>query len=309
MVSGIREDVGYDFKNYISFYLFNSAPEFGFNLVNKGLKTLGFNYHAMFFLYSLVTIVLVCKGIEQYTSHAKIAFLLYILIPGLYLNSFSIVRQSVAIAILFYGYRFLHNKKIGRYIIVALTATSFHYSSLFSIPFFLLSLWAKNIKKWMYFVILIVGILLSRVNIIAIIFTSLLGSSHYLAYATYNDGGASFAKILVLNGFAVVLLLFFNKKADDKIKMMYFFTILSVVIVTMFGSVGAVTRFSYYFKIFEIALVANIIYYFKNKDARLFIILFIIVGYYGFMFYNALAVDLKLDYFPKMTPYRTFLMK
>jgi hypothetical protein len=188
-------------------------------------------------------------------------------------------------------------------------AASFHYSSLLSIPFFLLSLQAKNIKKWMYFVMLAVGVVLSRINLVPIIFTSLLGSTRYLAYATYDDGGASFAKILVLNGFAAILLLFFNKKTDDRIKTMYFFTILSVVAVTTFGSVGAVTRFSYYFKIFEIVLIADILYRFKNKDTRLFVMLFIVVGYYGFMFYNALYVDLALDYLPKLTPYRTFLEK
>jgi hypothetical protein len=188
-------------------------------------------------------------------------------------------------------------------------AAGFHYSSLLSIPFFLWSLQAKNIKKWMYFVILAAGVVLSKINLVSIIFTVLLGSTRYVAYATYDDGGVSFFKILVLNFFVFILLLFFYKKIPRNIKEMYFFTVLSTVIVTVFGSVSAVTRFSYYFRIFEIILIADVIYLIKNKDIRLFVIVFLVLGYYGFMFFNALLVDLKSDSFPKLTPYSTFLEK
>jgi hypothetical protein len=307
IISGIRDDVGYDFRNYISFYLLESAPEFGFNLVSKFMKLLGLNYNWMFFLFSFFTIMFIGKGIEQYTSHAKIAFLIYILVPGLYLNSFSIVRQSISIAVLFYGYHFLQNKKSFSYIITVFIATSFHYASLFTIPFFLISLQVKNIKRWMYLFIILISIFLTRINLISIIFSRILGSTRYLAYATYNDEGAGLFKILTLNIFVLILLFFFYKKMNLKLKTMYFFTVLSVAIVTVFGSVGAITRFSYYFRIFEVVLMADIIYLVKNKDARLFLIIILIVGFYGSMFFNALLVDLRLEYFPKITPYRSLL--
>jgi hypothetical protein len=134
-----------------------------------------------------------------------------------------------------------------------------------------------------------------------------LGSTRYLAYASYNDRGASFEKIIVLNTFMCILLFLFDEKMNDKIKTMYFFTVLSTAIVTTFSSVGAITRFSYFFKIFEIILIADIIYFFKNKDIRLFIIVFIIFGYYGVMFFNALLVDVKIELFPKIVPYKIFL--
>jgi hypothetical protein len=309
VVSGIRENVGYDFKNYISFYLLANAPEIGFNLVVKGLKLFGLNYNWMFFLFSLATLILVCKGIEQYTSHVKMAFLFYILIPGLYLNSFSIVRQSISIAILFFGYQFLQNKNIWKYVITVLMAAGFHYSSLFAVPFFLLSLQAIKIQRWMYFIILLSSFFLSKINLIPIIFNFILGSTRYLAYATFDDGGSNYSKIIVLNGFVCILLLFFNNKMNNKFKVLYFFVALSTAVVTIFHSVEAVTRFAYYFRIFEIILVAEVIYLLRNKDARLFAIIIIVVGYYGFMFYNALLVDIKLDSSPKMTPYSTFFEK
>lgn len=308
IISGIREDVGYDFRNYVSFYLRENSPEFGFNLVNKGLKLFGLNYNSMFFLFSFMTIMFVCKGIESYTHHTRIAFLIYMLIPGLYLNSFSIVRQSIAIAVLFYGYRFLVNKEKRKYIITIILASGFHYSSLLTIPFFLLSLKAIRIKEWMYLFMIIGSLCLARLNLITVIFGHILGSTRYVAYATYDDAGTSFLKILVLNIFILILLLLY-KKMNSIDKKMYFLAVLGTSIVTIFGSVGAVTRFSYYFRIFEIVLVADMIYLFKKKDIRLIMIILLMTGYYGPIFYNSLLVDTKLGSSPKITPYKTFLEK
>ncbi|KAA6352594.1 Transmembrane protein EpsG [termite gut metagenome] len=303
IVSGIRENVGYDFANYVSFYLLENASEPGFNLINRGLKLFGLNYHWMFILFSFATIIFVFKGIKYYTLHTNIAFFIYILIPGLYLNSFSIVRQAIAIAILFYGYRFLYNKKLVKYTIIVIAAASFHYSSLFAIPFFLVSLKVKKMKYWIYYLVIIASIFLSKINFIPMIFEKVLGSTSYLTYAAYDDGGISFSKILILNIF-ILIILFFYKRMSDIDKTMFFFLVLAVSIVTIFGSIGAVTRFSYYFRIFEIILISDVIYLLKSKYNKLILLVFVL-GYYGIMFFHAISYDLKLEYFPKMTPYQT----
>jgi hypothetical protein len=307
IVSGIRENVGYDYANYVSFYIFENAPEVGFNLCIKALKLLGLNYNCMFMMFSFATIMLIYKGIKRYTEHSNLAFLAFILIPGLYLNSFSIVRQAIAIAILFYGYHYLIEKKYTKYFIMTLLAASFHYTTILTIPFFLISLKAASIKRWVYFVIIISSVILSQVNLSLFIFQKILGSTGYVAYAALDDGGISLIKIIVLNVIGVFFLLFYNVMTDYE-KIMCFFTILSIAIVTTFGSIGAVTRFSYYFKIFEVILVSNIVFIFKRKLDRA-ILLSLIMGYYCTIFVNAISFDISRDYYPKLTPYKTMFQK
>jgi hypothetical protein len=307
IIAGIRENVGYDYANYVSFYILENAPEAFFNICIKTLKFLGLNYNWMFIAFSFATIMLVYKGIKLYTEHINLALFVFILIPGLYLNSFSIVRQSIAIAILFYGYHFLVKRKYLKYFIITLLAANFHYTALFTIPFFLISLKAASMKHWMYVVMIIGSIILSQINLSLFIFQKILGYTGYVAYAMYSDGGASLLKIIVLNVIAVFFLLFYNKMTDCE-KTMYFFTILSITIVTIFGSIGAVTRFAYYFKIFEIILVSNTIFLLKSKINRSILLMFI-MGYYFAIFINAISFDMSRDYSPKLTPYKTMFQK
>jgi hypothetical protein len=307
IIAGIRENVGYDYANYVSYYILENATEVGFNLCIKALKLLGLNYNWMFIAFSFATIMLVYKGIKLYTKHTSLALFVFVLIPGLYLNSFSIVRQSIAIAILFYGYHFLIEKKYLRYCMMILLASSFHYTVLLTIPFFLISLKVASMKRWMYFVMIIGSIVLSQINISLFIFQKILGSTGYIAYATFNDGGASLLKIVILNIIAVFFLFFYDKMTDHE-KTMCFFAILSITIVTTFGSIGAVTRFAYYFKIFEIILVSNIIFLLKSKINRSVLLIFI-MGYYCAIFVNAISFDMSRDYSPKLTPYKTMFQK
>jgi len=258
----------------------------------------------MFLLFSLSTICFVYNGARYCTPHVRLAFLIYLMIPGLYLNSLSIVRQGIAIAILFYGYHFLRDKKYPRFFLTAAVATIFHYTSLFTVPFFLISLKADKIKPFMYFMLIVLSIVMSRLNIKNLLFTYLLGSTRYIAYAAYQDEGISFFKVLVLNAVNIALLLYYRKMNTGD-KQMFFLVALATAFVTMFSDVGAITRFSYYFRIFEAALVANVLYMTGKKHTKILAIVVIILGYYGFMFMNSVYHDSTLASFPKLTPYKT----
>ena len=81
-----------------------------FLLFCKVLNGLGFDYHALFFVYSFITLVFVYLGIKNSTGHVKLSLLLYVLIPSCFLNMFVEMREVCAIAIVLYAMSSLRGK-------------------------------------------------------------------------------------------------------------------------------------------------------------------------------------------------------
>ena len=148
------------------------------------------------------------------------------------------------------------------------------------------------------------SLILYKLNFIDTVITALLGSSRFVVYAEYEDAGASFVKLLVLN-LSVVVYLFFYKKMDKQNRSMLALAVIGLLLLNTCASVGAITRISYYFKIFEIVLLANIVSYFRASLNRVAACTCISIYFFA-MFYSALYRDYTaVDTYPKMTPYQT----
>ena len=134
LISGFRYQIGWDYSNYERlFYLseddFGGAIEPSFILLCTVLKDFGFSAQMMFFLYSFLTLLFVYFAAKFYTKKPIFFLVLYALAPYLFWNSMGNIRNYLAIAIIFWGSRFLVEKKIYLYLIVVAIAASIHYSA------------------------------------------------------------------------------------------------------------------------------------------------------------------------------------
>lgn len=310
VLTGLRFEVGYDYLNYRDFftstpsYLLDRGLEYGFISVVSISNFLGLNYLWLFFSFGILIILMAVRGITLYTDNIRIAFLVFLLIPGLFLNSFSIIRQSIAIAFIFNSFYYLFHREQKKFYMFVILAVLFHYSALAVIPFMLM---AKAFKKNV-FIFALVGIplslVLSKLNVIDLVFSILLGGSKFSVYAGIQDGGSSFTKLLVLN-VSVIPYLFFTKRMDDMNKSLLFLVVIGLMLLNVFSSIGAITRISYYFKIFEIVLLANFVMYFKKGWSQIIICVCIFL-YFFIMFYSSISFDFnEVTDYPKMTPYKT----
>lgn len=148
LVSGLRYRVGTDFMSY---YYWRAADwssvwrnilsfnEGGFSLLT-GLSRMIWNDGQSLILFSaIITVGLYCWTIYRRSSTYLLSMLLYLFL-GQWQGSFNGVRQYLAAAILFSGYRFILEKKYLQYSLIVLTASLFHKSAIVMVlPCFLFS--------------------------------------------------------------------------------------------------------------------------------------------------------------------------
>lgn len=306
IISGTRDYTGYDYQTYSEAYdnfHHDESFEVGFVGFMNILRFFKLSSYSMFFLMSIATYVFTYLGIKKYTTHTGIALIIFLLIPGLYLNSLSIVRQSFAIAVAFYAFSFLLEKKYTKYFLLMLLGIAFHYSCGVLIIFHFLSGKISDKLKVTHYIVAIVGsLIVAKLNITTIL-APILGGSKYELHL--EGESISFGKILILNLFLFVLLAFYQKiinKSRINAHMM-FFTTLAIILINCFSSLIVITRIAYYFRIFEIILIAEFIYIF-NKRSRSLVLLVTYLYYFG-VFYISLLNDIKAPIpEPKLIPYK-----
>lgn len=313
LVVVMRHEVGYDYLNYTGMYLAGPSwlvennIEWGFTGLVWALRSLGAGPYWMFFVLGLSIILLMFRGVKLYTPNVRIAMLIFLLIPGLFLNSLSIIRQSFAIVCVFNAFYYRMSGKYGAFYGFYALGALFHYSCLFVLPFFLIAPLLKNHARTIAMVMIPLSLVAARLDIVGYVFSGLLGGSKYSAYALFTDAGTSFVKLLVLN-ISVVPYLLLYKRLNDRNRTLLVVVVMGLSLFNMFSAIGAVTRVSYYFRIFEIVLLANIVSCFKLRSQT--VICVCIALYYFIMFYSSLSFDYRqVDYYPKMTPYQTIFNK
>ena len=306
----LRYYVGYDYDTYLYYYpmscsrLISEGLEPGFIAIVSILHLLGADSFWLFFCFGLGILYFVLRGVTLYTKNIRIAFLIYLLIPGLFINSFSIIRQAMAIAILFNAYYYYYYRQYRAFIILGLLAFLFHYSSILVIPFMLLAPKLSNRVKSMIGIGIPISLILYKINFIDIFISAILGGSKFIAYTEYEDGGASFIKLLVLN-LSMLLYLFFYKRMDNFNRSLLVLALIGLLLLNACASVGAITRISYYFKIFEIVIIANILSYIRRLSNK-YCAYICVVAYFFIMFCSSLYKDFtEVTTYPKMTPYQS----
>lgn len=138
IISIIRFDVGYDYPTYYNFYFSNSSLEDYdqvesleplSQLIVKISRFLGSPYWIMT-IYGLLTYFFLYISLDKY-EYKSFALLIYLCF--LWLSSLNLLRQSLAVCILLYAYKYVIQKKLLKYIVFVVLATLFHSSAIIGI--------------------------------------------------------------------------------------------------------------------------------------------------------------------------------
>jgi transmembrane protein EpsG len=275
-ISGFRNNLSGDFRSYVSWYIYKTRDfdfEFGFVWVMNLFRWLNCSYHFLFFFFSLCTVLFVFFGIKKYTAHSNLAFLFFLLIPALYLNTWSIIRQSFAISIAFYAFYFLTQKRYLIYIALMSIGISIHYTAIVPfLVFFVVYKCADKIKMVHLVVLLLFTLVLSQLHWVTF-FASFFEESRYLFYFSNGRTSVNNYKIIVLNVLAIFLLFYFKKmkKAYPIQKYVFILCFFSILITNLLATANHLNRFSNYFTIFQIVVFSDLIFFeLKNKRFVMF---------------------------------------
>ena len=287
MMQGLRhQSIGVDTSGYIIGYnlssninvfegekLFNY--ESGYILLNNILNKIGVSEQVFLTIISIIIIIPIATTMIRKSKMPALSILLYMAF-GFLTMTFSGLRQSIAMGILFFSYMYIQDRKIVGFLICIILACTFHKSAIgFIIAYPLYNLKLRY-KDYLFVIpIFLIAFLLRRQIFEYLAF--LFKGESVLAEATGAYG-------LFLFMISVLILSYIFYRKENKDVNAYRNYILVAIFIQMLASCSyTVGRMGYYYWIFITLLVPEVL---KNQkkglDRFLYgtaIIIFLVVYY------------------------------
>lgn len=313
LIAGFRgKNCGVDTPAYYE-NIINGFPypwmfrEEGFRAVANFVMNRFGNPQLVFVLCAFITNFFILMRLWDFKKDASFGFmnLLYILIY--YSNSMNIMRQYVAVAVIFYGTRCLKNRKIV-FLIFLILSFSIHRSSLLAIGYFGIALWSGFSKKQK----MIFGMPMALAFVLSIAYLRVYLAKDISSYSEQVVGNINITYFYLLLCTLMVLITYKAKvgiklspylvpikKTDTKIDSnIVLYVLIGLAFSTLSMFFAFVGRTGLYYSIYDVVFWGIACKKFKN--AKLNKALILVYAIYVFM-----LVIIRNDI--KLFPYEVFL--
>ena len=311
LISALRHQVGVDFNTYFDYYteisVGKEAPaEYGFVMLARFCEVIGVGFQGLIFVYSLLIAYFSSSSFIKFSSRPALSVYIFAMLPILYLASFNIMRQFLAVTIFLFSLRYIASGRMYSYILtIAAAALVAHKSIILMLPLYFIL--GRKLNFWHYGLVALLYIALLQFLEILI---ELLGfSSVYLGGAFENTG----VNFLVV-AYAIIFLMIFLmrgvlvRKLEKNVifvNMAFFSMLVSLTPLLTDLPTAPILRMSSYFTIGLPILFANMINIFYGVYTRFFLMIGLIIPvtvyFYATLYFNGAAY--------KLTPYRTFIFE
>ncbi len=277
--------VGGDLANYKRFYFdvwknaefsvggFITKSDPLFLVLNWFVGLFTDEFHVFVVFIGAITLFLYFKSIHRYSANMCMSFFLFITL-GRIRGCFSGIRQELAVGIMLYSFRYVEERKLGKFLICWIVASMIHQTALVGIILY----WFCNDKSdenvfWKY-IMLLMGTFIATVFFMPVI-VSLYGANDYTDNIVGGQGGTLLlVRVIIL----VVLLLVLSKQREKKLKDVLLtrnYAICCAFQITALGF-SLANRLTYYFSVALILLIPNLLVYVNDRKTKN--ILQIVVG-------------------------------
>ncbi|MDD4685248.1 MAG: EpsG family protein [Bacteroidales bacterium] len=203
--SAIRYDVGWDYWNYrLPIEQNDMSSILRFEYIERLFAIISYelNFPQLFFIINaFFTTLFIYLGVEKMSNNKYFSLLFYLCMPLFYLSSFSIIRFSLAASLIFWGYFFLKERKVFKFLMMVFISFFIHKSSLISlllIPMFYFPL-KRSINIFLFIIVVFISssqfmsFLLNNqfINSILLLIESDSSFRYYAGSATLTGGGMS----------------------------------------------------------------------------------------------------------------------
>ena len=260
-----------DHFHYLDNYLFSdglSISDIGFSLVRRyaidqegyefGYEIFSIICHKLnigfpgFMFILMVFVNWVYVDIIFKNKYPLLSILFFVL-SSVFFQEANLVRQSVAIALFVFSFRYIEQFNYKRYVFVIACATLFHVSALFLLPFVLLGYTkVKSYHSIIYKIIItfwILSVIIAVLDInISLDFLANMNNSQFSAYSSHyanNENAIGMKPVfdLIVNTFAFFLIINLNKEYSTT----NILVILGIVLLNISVSVPNIARIALYF--------------------------------------------------------------
>ena len=217
---GLKDGGGQDDSSYRDYYELNYSSHFTFLKGMEPLflllrylgKTLGFNYKWLFLSYSIIAATFICAALNNWVDSAKdvqlyAAAFLFLVLP----KSFTVMRQTVAMAIVFYNYS-LPDKEWKKKIVLWVCTILTHYGFIVLLPFEIYGLAKKyHVSRTVRFAVPLMCGLVSMTGIVNWTINKVVtitGMYSYMRQAKISqDNGSGIVNIVVIGLYYLIFML------------------------------------------------------------------------------------------------------
>lgn len=255
----------YSFKSIVlKPYLVPGGYETGWLLLTKFISLFTNNLQVYLAIIAVLHFIPIAYIIGQYSKNIVLSYFIFACL-GFYVHFFSGIRQMMALSILLLAFNQLLKKHYIWFIIIVLIASTIHRSALFVI--IMLPLSFVNLSFINSLLILVLMLLL--MPFYGSIVSGLVGFFFDSDYSQYlNEGGQAITMFIVYT--ILFLATFLQKENSQRIKLLRLYVLVGVACQSL-GLLGAgsITRIGYYFNIYFVFLLPEIIDAFKEKSVRI----------------------------------------
>lgn len=313
LISGLRYGIGTDYnKVYLPFFieLKNNAIknrmrsfEIGYVLINKIVIFLGGNFTWVCLIMSFLTIFFLYKGLNNYKNKSSFTLGLFFYLIMYYQKSFNLMRQMLAVSIVFFAIKFL-KKDNFKYIILVILASLFQRTVLIML---IIPLVQKIYENKKYLVLQISSFLLMVLAILNFgkigVFLEKLNMEYYSYYFNENVSTGITINYFIRILPVILLGLIAYKKLKEDREMLLFYNL--YVVGAIFMLLGYVTstygeRIAIYFMIYQIVLIPYLLQKIcenKKNIKKMFVVSFILV-INVYMWYNDFILNGREETIP-----------
>ncbi|MBK5349915.1 EpsG family protein [Bacillus mycoides] len=306
LVSGLRNNIGdtYFYMHAYKVAEFNweyiqNNKDMGFNIFQMILKGYTNDPQAMVFITALITNLLIVLTLYKYSRLIEISLYVYIT-SGMYLVSMNGIRQYLAAAIVFAATKYIFDGNWKMYVLIVLFASTFHQSALVLIPVYFLI--RRRAWSGITFLLLFLAVLIViGFNQFTEVLFKAIEDTQYSQYKEFHEGGANILRVAVDS--TPLILAYIGKDRLREIfpecDVIVNMALLGTVFMFISTQNWIFARFSIYFGLYQLILIAWVIKLFTKKDRKL-IYYSILLCYFIYFVYEhiiTLGVIYKSNYF------------
>lgn len=289
--------------------------EYGYLFLNHIISRFTDKYAWVFFYVELIILILIYKSFAYFNKYVskniKIAqmFMLYFFL--MYNESLNLMRQSISIAIILYGFRYVYEKKLLKYLITVVVAMQFHITSLLAIVIYPLYILIHEKKQYkLKYVLLGISLVSGAVfgkGMELITNTGIFGDKFLKYFQDGSDYTFSYSQLVIRIPF--IFLFWYMAKRQNKRKEYNNFIVVMLLLDLAFAELRGIHatlyRLSLYFSVFKCVVYPEVISTFSYKYRKItktLLLLFAFVLWY----YQVVLMNNGHTYPYMLNPYLGF---
>ena len=291
--------VFYDWKMFTNWDLW-LEDELGFTLVSKILYIFHIPDQLYLILYAFFIVFCISKFVYKWCKNPFWGFYLHTTI-GMFTMSMSGIRQSIACCICWLAIDYILEKKPIRFFLTVLLASTFHQSAIFFVAFYFVRyIKIEKVNGWVFAGITVVCIFLRSLFIPILEY---LMPEKYTVYGAVSERYPINPLLVLVAILIPIFCLFFweRRKIKDEAEerfysLAYAGSFLYAIIQVFSLSSNMIGRMNFYFYIFNVILLGNVITDIEDRNTRYIASAFAIL-LPGYMFFKAQSLGISPYYF------------